>query len=230
MSLLDTPTDLSLTSGPDHPLDRLSAGEIDATRELLADTLTPTTRFAYLGLLEPPKAEVLAFSPGDPISRTVRALLLDTATGVGRDVRVSLSEHRVLSDHTVDGPTQGHVPILEEEFAAIDPIVAADERWVAALAARGLTVSDVVTVPLSAGHYDDIPATDPGASRIMRVFAFQQPDAQALPWAHPVDGVVAYVDLSAQKVLHVLDHQRFTVPQQTGNWNEAPFRPRSSAH
>ena len=222
MSLLETPADLSLTSGPEHPLDRLTAGEIDAARELLADTLTPTTRFAYVGLLEPPKAEVLAFSPGDPVSRTVRALLLDTATGVGRDVRVSLSEHRILSDRTIDGPTQGHVPILEEEFAAIDPILAADDRWVAALAARGLTVTDVVTVPLSAGHYDDIPATDPGAARIMRVFAFQQPDAQALPWAHPVDGVVAYVDLSAKVVLHVLDHQRFTVPSQTGNWNEAP--------
>ncbi|MEW1956974.1 primary-amine oxidase [Kineococcus sp. NPDC059986] len=223
MSLLETPTaDLSVAVGPAHPLDRLTAAEVDAARELLEPTLTPTTRFAYLGLLEPPKAAVLAFTPGDPVERTVRVLLLDTATGVGRDVRVSLSEHRILSDRTVDGAVEGHLPILEEEFAAIDPILRADERWVSTLASRGLAPDDVVTVPLSAGHYDDIPATDPGAARIMRVFAFAQPDGSALPWAHPVDGIVAFVDLSAGRVLHVLDHQRFEVPTQSGNWDEAP--------
>ncbi|WP_380172519.1 primary-amine oxidase [Kineococcus sp. DHX-1] len=223
MSLLETPTtDLLVTTGPTHPLDRLTAAEVDAARELLGPTLTPTTRFAYLGLLEPPKAAVLAFTPGDPVERTVRALLLDTATGVGRDVRLSLSQGEVVSDRTVEGAVEGHLPILEEEFAAIDPILRADQRWVEALAARGLDPADVVTVPLSAGHYDDIPATDPGAARILRVFAFAQPDPSSLPWAHPVDGVVAYVDLSAGRVLHVLDHQRFEIPRQSGNWDEAP--------
>ncbi|PRY13371.1 primary-amine oxidase [Kineococcus rhizosphaerae] len=222
MSLLETPATHAVSAAPSHPLDRLTAAEVSATRAVLGPTLTPTTRFAYLGLLEPPKAAVLAFRPGDAVERTVRVLLLDTATGEGRDVRVSLSENRIVSDRTVEGAVEGHLPILEEEFAAIDPILLADERWTAALAARGLEPADVVTVPLSAGHYDDIPATDPGAARVLRVFAFAQPDPSALPWAHPVDGVVAYVDLSAGKVLHVLDHQRFTVPQQSGNWDAAP--------
>nr|WP_246314862.1 primary-amine oxidase [Kineococcus aurantiacus] len=219
--MLETPA-TGTSPSVSHPLDRLTAAEVDATRELLAPTLTPTTRFAYLGLLEPPKPAVLAFTPGDAVERTVRVLLLDTATGTGRDVRVSLSDGRIVSDREVDGAVEGHLPILEEEFGAIEPILNADDRWVSTLASRGLTPADVVTVPLSAGHYDDIPATDPGAARILRVFAFAQPDPSALPWAHPVDGIVAYVDLSAAKVLQVLDHQRFEVPQQSGNWDEAP--------
>jgi primary-amine oxidase len=49
------------------------------------------TRFAYLGLEEPPKDEVLAFRPGDPVERRARAILLDTATGEARDVVVMVS-------------------------------------------------------------------------------------------------------------------------------------------
>ncbi|MGI4895760.1 MAG: primary-amine oxidase, partial [Janthinobacterium lividum] len=82
--------------------------------------------------------------------------------------------------------------------------------------------ANVRTVPLSAGSYDDIPGDTPGTARILRVFGFHQPDVDALPWAHPVDGVVAYVDLSQKKLLHVLDHQRFTVPSQSGRYDVAP--------
>ncbi|NAZ75622.1 primary-amine oxidase [Kineococcus sp. T13] len=225
MSLLETPTtDLVPGAGPAHPLDRLTAAEIDATRELLeaAGALSPTTRFAYVGLLEPPKTEVLAFSPGDPVTRTVRALLLDTAAGTGRDVAVSLDRGEVVADRVVDGPAEGQLPILDAEFELIEPIVNADERWTSAMRSRGLDPAQVRSVPLSSGSYDDIPGTEPGSARIMRVFGFHQPDAEALPWAHPVDGVVAFVDITAQRVLHVLDHQRFEVPQQTGRWDSAP--------
>jgi primary-amine oxidase len=44
------------------------------------------TRFAYLGVEEPPKNEVLAFREGDPVDRRVRAILLDTASGGAVDV------------------------------------------------------------------------------------------------------------------------------------------------
>ncbi|GAA4971568.1 primary-amine oxidase [Kineococcus glutinatus] len=223
MSLLDTPATTATTAAaaPAHPLDRLSAAEIDAARELLegAGALTPTTRFAYLGLEEPPKAEVLAFTPGDPVERRVRVMLLDTATGTGRIVVASLTTGEVLSDHVVDGAVEGQLPILDEEFAAVDPIVLADERWTSALTARGLDPRSVRTVPLSAGSYDDVPRD---GRRIVRVFGFHQPDPQALAWAHPVDGLVAYVDLVAGRVLEVLDHQRLDVPAEPGRWDAAP--------
>ena len=60
--------------GAGHPLDRLTAAEIDEARDILqADKLvTEHTRFAYLGLEEPPKDE-----------ETERGL----ATGFGADVK-----------------------------------------------------------------------------------------------------------------------------------------------
>ena len=54
-----------------HPLQRLGADEIRLAKGLLTEhgLVREHTRFAYLGLEEPPKDEVLAFKAGDPIGR-----------------------------------------------------------------------------------------------------------------------------------------------------------------
>ena len=58
---------MTATSAPPtavrHPLSRLTAGEIDAVRELVAPTLTGTTRFVHVALEEPDKADVLDGAP-----------------------------------------------------------------------------------------------------------------------------------------------------------------------
>jgi Cu2+-containing amine oxidase len=57
--------------GPSHPLQRLGADEVRLARTVLAEhgLVGEHTRFAYLGLEEPPKSEVLAFRPGEPVER-----------------------------------------------------------------------------------------------------------------------------------------------------------------
>ena len=103
-----------------HPLQRLSADEIRAPKRLFTEQglLTPTTRFARLALEEPPKADVLAFQPGDAVDRRVRAVLLDVATGRSSMIVASLTRGE-LDEQTAIGPaTQGQPPILLEEFTA----------------------------------------------------------------------------------------------------------------
>src|SRR6188768_1516764 len=111
-----------------HPLARLTAAEIDATRELLAaaGALAESTRFAYVGLAEPDKTPVLA---GDPVPRQVRVLLLDRATGLGRDCLVDLTAGAVAAVTVIDPATGGQMPILDEEFAVIEEILAEDADW-----------------------------------------------------------------------------------------------------
>jgi Cu2+-containing amine oxidase len=48
-----------------HPLDRLTGGEIELNRTILdrAGLIRPTTRFPLVMLHEPPKREVLAWEP-----------------------------------------------------------------------------------------------------------------------------------------------------------------------
>ena len=59
---------------PPHPLDQVSATEFLAGREILAEAglLTEPVRFAYYGLEEPVKGEVLGEAGGPPPDRRLR--------------------------------------------------------------------------------------------------------------------------------------------------------------
>ena len=61
---------------------------------------------------------------------------------------------------------------------------------------RGLDPAEVRAVPLSAGR---LRPRGRGRRRVVRVLGFYQYDEADLPWAHPIDGVVAYVDLTARR-------------------------------
>ncbi|HZG89482.1 MAG TPA: hypothetical protein VEZ42_04645, partial [Pseudonocardia sp.] len=54
-----------------HPLDPVTDTEIAAVRRILdaADLVSDQTRFVYVGLAEPAKADVLAHRPGDAVAR-----------------------------------------------------------------------------------------------------------------------------------------------------------------
>ncbi|SCX54268.1 primary-amine oxidase [Klenkia marina] len=195
-----------------HPLSRMTAEEIDSARGLVTDAglVGEGTVFVYVGLEEPHKRDVQEFTPGSEVERRLRVLLLDRATGAGRDVLVSVTQQKVLRDARIDGVADGQVPITDAEFEAIEPILAVDEGWVAAMAKRGLDVGDVRAVPLSAGSYFD----DEFGHRVVRVLGFHQADPEDLPWAHPVDGVVAYVDITRGVTTAVHDHFDLPVPAE----------------
>ncbi|OOL31508.1 tyramine oxidase [Rhodococcus rhodochrous] len=214
-------TDAASTPAPDHPLTPLTADEIIAVKETVSaeGLVTEHVRFVYVGLEEPHKSTVLAFRPGEHIERRARVLLLDRATGVGSDHVVSVTERRILSTVAVDSATEGHVPILDEEFEDIETFLLSSFDWIAAMAARGIDPEKVRAVPLSAGvfgHEDEV------GHRIVRVLAFHQEDGADLPWAHPIDGVVAYVDLTEQRVVKVVDEMQLPVPAERGEWDAAP--------
>ncbi|GAA2233958.1 primary-amine oxidase [Herbiconiux moechotypicola] len=226
MTIADT--DLSTTGAdgatPPHPLASLSTEEFTRIRDLVtaAPDFTPTTRFAYVGLEEPHKREVLAWQDGDgPLpERRARVMLLDMATGRSTDNVVAVGSDAepggVLSTEVLDG-SRGQLPVLLEEFEAIADIVAEDAGWVAALAARGLTVENVICVPLSAGYYD-FPEEE--GRRILRVLAFRMDSPSDHPWAHPVDGLSAYVDTATRTVTRLIDASPLPVPETSGNFDD----------
>ncbi|WP_043664382.1 primary-amine oxidase [Streptomyces xylophagus] len=198
-----------------HPLDPLAPEEITVARELLAAAglVTETTRFAYLGLLDPPKN-----TPAQD-DRRLRVLLLDVSGGPSRDATVSLTEARVDSHRLIDAATEGQLPVLDAEFALVEEILAKDGRWLDALAARGLDVDSVRVAPLSAGVYDAEYPQERGR-RILRGLAFVQEHPKDHAWAHPVDGLVAYVDVLNRTVDQVIDLGPVPVPAESGNFDD----------
>src|SRR5580693_2559035 len=106
-------------AGHPHPLDPASADEYLAGRKIMAAAglLAEPVRFAYYGLEEPPKGEVLAAGPvlgeGAAPDRRLRAFLIDTATGESSDVVVSLTREQVVSRVVLDPRADGQVPIID---------------------------------------------------------------------------------------------------------------------
>jgi primary-amine oxidase len=123
------------TPAVSHPLQRLGADEIRLARAVLDDQglVGERTRFAYLGLDEPPKGEVLAFRPGDPVERRVRVVLLDEGSGDAADVVVSLGRRAIASHRVLDTGREGQPPIMLEDLMAVDEIVKGDDGWRAAM-------------------------------------------------------------------------------------------------
>src|SRR5580698_3397199 len=103
-----------------HPLDPVTADEFLAGRDILekAGLLGDPVRFAYYGLEEPPKHDVLAGIHGQAgADRRLRAYLLNQATGESTDVVVSLGTDAVVSNKTLDPAVDGQLPIVGSEFA-----------------------------------------------------------------------------------------------------------------
>ncbi|GAA4341843.1 primary-amine oxidase [Microbacterium rhizosphaerae] len=204
-----------------HPLDALTADEISAVRDHLVDEgrIGDRVRFAYVGLHDPAKRELRAWAaePSAVPHRRARVILLDTSTGATTDLVVDLTAGATVAATDVDPALVGQAPVLLEEFAAIEEILAADDGWRAALATRGLTPDDVRVAPLSAGIFDY--AGEEGR-RLLRGLAFVQRDPSDYAWGHPVDQLVAFVDMIDRRVVRIIDDGPADIPLTNGNFED----------
>src|SRR4051794_32130180 len=194
----------STTSGlAPHPLDQPTAEEFAAVRDVLTEAglLGDAVRVCFAALEEPAKAEVLAHTEGDPVDRRFRVLLLDLGGAASRDVVVSATRREVVTSVDLDAAASGQLPIIDTEFEVMEDIVNASTEWCDALRRRGIDPATVRAVPLSAGAY----YPEETGHRMARVLGFRQDHPADSPWAHPVDGVVAYVDLTRREVTRVVD-------------------------
>jgi primary-amine oxidase len=213
--------DEASSSSPAHPLDPATAAEFLAGRDIMAAAglVADPVRFAYYGLEEAPKGDVLAGTAAD---RRLRAFLVNTSTGVSTDVVVSVTRREVVSARTLDPRTDGQLPILDSDFPGVDEIVKADPQWRAAMARRGYhDLSQIRTAPITAGAFG---VPDDDRRRMVRVLAFVQAREHDLAWAHPIDGVAAYVDLVEKKVFKVTDEFELPVPAESGDYDDEALR------
>ena len=90
------------------------------------------------------------------------------------------------------------------------------------MARRGLKdMSKIRACPITAGAFG--PAED-DRRRMVRVLAFVQDREHDLAWAHPVDGLAAYVDLIEKKVFRITDEFELPVPAESGDYDDEAVR------
>lgn len=206
-----------------HPLDGLTPSEITRVREILAagDALGEDTRFAQQLLVDPPKDQLAAWSPGEPLGRRVLTTLLDRTTARVREALVDLDDGTVVSIEelpTTEAP-YGQPAYLFEEYEDVDTIVKADPRWREAMDRRGLTDhARALCNPLAPGQFHE---ADEVGKRMIRSLTFYPPEGSHNPWSYPVEGLVVLVDLTAREVVKFVDERDVPMPELDADFTDA---------
>ena len=206
---MDTNVAVSLAR---HPLEPLTGEEVEAAARLTraAHDLGPGMRFETIVLEEPPP------DPPDPGRRAFVATY-DTITGNLYEAVVALDQGAVVSWTHRPG---ARPRIAADEFMVAEQRVKQDPAFVAALARRGITDLSLVCVdPWSSGVFDE----DIHHHRLIQCFIWVRSRPFDNQFAHPVEGLTAFVDLDAQAVLRIEDRVLVPVPAAEANY-AARFR------
>jgi primary-amine oxidase len=197
-----------------HPLEPLTAAEVDAT-VLLLRTLpefSATTRIISVMLKEPDKAIVHG---GGAADREAEAVLHDNGrnrcfhavvnltTGATGGVRyapdgaqptMSVDEQVECEAAVIASPE--FRAALERHYGAVDPALVMVDIW-------------------SAGNYG---SEEDRTRRLARPLCFLRSDATDNGYARPIEGIRPVVDLNEMRVLRVEEYGVWPLPPQAGNY------------
>ena len=194
---------------PRHPLDGLTSGEFWTVYDVLWDTghFDSLTKVTGVLFREPPKAEVLAWRPGDPLRREATAIIKQGPKVF--EGLVDVAGRKLLTWREVPG-VQANMTWDEDD--AINDLLLNDARVRAALERRGLT--DLRTIRcygFPSGYYG---IAEERGRRIMLGTCWDQHGASNNA-AHRVEGLTVTVDIEARSILRITDAG--VVPRPTSN-------------
>lgn len=198
-----------------HPLDPLNKDEITTAVEVLkaSGKTNKDSRFPLIVLHEPPKKEILNFKSGDPIRREVFAVVYQRATDKTFEAIVDLNKKSVFSWNEITGVQPS---VMFEEFFLVPQIVRADPKWQEAMRKRGITrFEDIQIDPWSAGNFG---FPDEEGVRLIRANSYLRANAKN-PYPRPIEGVIAYVNLSTKKVFKLVDTGVVPIPKATADFD-----------
>ena len=137
----------------------------------------------------------------------------DSAERRTYEVVVSLTERRVVSlEHVPEAQTA----LTEQDFLDAERLLKEDDRWQEAMRKRGVTDFEHVMIdPWPAAYLTD---EDAPTRRLNRPLTFVRRSDGENGYAHPVEGLVALVDLDRGEVLEVVDHGVVDIPPAAGEY------------
>ena len=180
-----------------HPLNPLDTIEINSVKKiLLAEGKIDTTwRFYFISLQEPPKAEMLTYQSGQEFRREAFASVYDRSTNKTFEATMDLKAGKVLTFENIPGVTPGM--FLQDSIAI--GLLENNKQWTEGLVKRGIHPDSITTFPyIFAGELGIAP---PDHREVICAPYYKNKKYGAIA----IDGLVAYVDVTAGKVLKVLD-------------------------
>ena len=187
----------------EHPLEPLNGDEFrQVAAALRRDAgVSDAFRFASIELVEPPKADVLAWQPGDMCPRQALAVLWDRGTSRTFEAVVDLLSDAVLSFTHVPGATPN---FTVDEWHDCDAALRRMPEVAEALAGRGITDIDLCYFDVWTYGRTMMPAehTD---RRLGWVDVWRRSVPGGSPYANMVAGLKFIVDMSTMELLEIED-------------------------
>ncbi len=194
-----------------HPLDPLSADEINAAAKVLrASPDCPSDAlFATIVLKEPAKSDVLRYTAGTTIARQAFAVLLDRRRNRTFEAVVDLNTSRLVTWIEVKGVQP---VVLEAEYDTFVNVVKGDARWQQAMRQRGIDEFDDVQVDFWAvGQV----APRYQTRRLLRAVSYFKGNGANF-YSRPIEGVGVLVDMNAERVVEFIDTGTVPLPRDPG--------------
>ena len=193
----------------------MNPSRLIAALAALLCTMTPLAADEGMWLLnEPPKQEVLAYKPGAVIKRNAFVVVYERASNETAEAIIDLKAGKILSWRPVPGVEPS---FMYEDYELLQEIVRKDPEWREAIRKRGITDFDNVQLdPWAAGQFG---FPEEQGKRIFRAVALYK-GKNGNAYARPIEGVVAYVDLNAKRVLRLADSGVVPVAHGSADYDE----------
>ncbi len=207
-----------------RPLDPLTAGEIrQAVKIFTSDARsTPDMRFVSVSLHEPPKDEVGSAAAGRAFRREAFIVALDPRQHMTYEAVVSLTAGSVLDWRPVPG---ARAPVTLGEYERCEVLVRADQRFRDGLGRRGIRNPEQVLVePWGIGTFT---RPEDEGRRLVWTLCFYRASPGDNPYAKPIHGLHAVVDLDDMTVVRVEDLGVVPLPPGTGDYTTGSTAPRA---
>lgn len=196
---------------PTHPLDPLTANEINRVRAILSSYSPFADSFPSihsLSLDEPEKSKVLKWEKGNPILPR-KAHVIALLNGQTQVLTVDLGFGQV-SSH-VTNPGSGYPMLVMEDMSSAVQSVLSNEEFKRSIIARNVSFSDLSCITPSGGWFGP---TEEG-KRLIKVQCFS---SQGTPnyYMRPIEGLTLTVDIDRREVVKFSDTGRgIPIPTET---------------
>ena len=205
------------TQSKARPFDALSPEEIRQGVSLLKPFVGEEATFVSVCLEEPDKQSVMASSNDQRFARRLVFVGHNQVEGKldgGFEAIIDLGKESV----EVARIEVGQASINFRDVVSAHQITKSDEGWQEAVKKRGVTNLELVHLepwPAGGALHESIPR----GHRAQRVIAFVKEDKTDNPYARPIQGLIAHVDLTEGKLAYLEDHGVVALPPEGGRYD-----------
>lgn len=194
-----------------HPLNGLNAQEITQAFDAISKSkyAYKNMRFSEIKLKEPEKEKVWDFFIHHKDYKEDRVASFTLLKGKQViEGEVDLKNNKVTKWDVLENT---HGMVLYDDMVTVQEVVTKDPNFKKAVAKRGITdITKVVTTPLTVGYFGGKDGLDKELNVLKVVSYLDTGDGNY--WAHPIENLVAVVDLDKKKIIKLEEGAIIPVP------------------